>query len=183
MIYILGGWLLIGNVSLSDPSQASEIYSKVVKGNGQIASLSEATKGRFTISDDVSILQTLLKFTRFTELRVRCFKPWHGRTFHGILKGDSLMNKMFRIKATEGLCGSHGKEKVRLLAGDTSIIGARACENQRTGYLADRSFYNHLFYVDSVSNVAISSNTRFECDDIYYFGGFKTSGDWQFYVR
>ena len=169
-------------MSLSDPSQATEMLNTVVKGNGQIASLSEATKGRFLISEDVSVLRKLLEFTSFAELRLRCFKPSHGRTFHGIFNGESLMKKMFELQNTYGLCGSNGNKEVRIMADDTSIIGASTCDRICIGYGTNPSFYDHLIWVNGVGSMVLKEN-RFECDDFFLNDGFKMTGDWQFYVR
>ena len=167
-------------MSISDPSQATEMFNTVVNGNGQITSLSEATKGRFLISEDVSVLQTLLKFAGFTELRVRCFKPWHGRTFHGIFKGESLMKKMFQLESTSGLCSSNGNKEIRMMADDNSLFRESTCENLHIGYGTNPPFYRFMLFVFATAHVSLYN---MECDDWTNNDGFTTSGDWQFYVR
>ena len=73
-------------------SKATEMYDTVVKGNGQLSSLSEAPGGRFLLSS--ALLGTLSEYTGFKELRVRCFKPWHGRTMHVVMKGDYVLKSL-----------------------------------------------------------------------------------------
>ena len=177
-----GGWLLIGNMSFSDTSQVPEMFNNVVNGNGQISSLSEATKGRFLISDEFEILRTLFEYTGFKELRIRCFKPWHGRTIHSIMKGDWVVKRMSEGEHSYGLCASNGKE-VRFLHDDTSLMKTFDCASFRTGSPNMNKLYANTFWINAETHVMLVSQNRFDCDDHPHEEGYQLTGNWQFHVR
>ena len=170
-------------MSFSDPSQVSEMSNNVVKGNGQISSLSEATKGRFFISDEFETLRTLFEYTGFNELRIRCFKPWHGRTVHSIMKGDWVVSRMLEGNHYYGMCASDGKE-VRFLHDDTSLMKTSDCTSIRTGWSSSLNrLYQNSLWVYGKYHVLFQNEDRFECDDKFNNEGSQFPGNWQFYVR
>ena len=176
-----GGWLLIGNLTISDPTKGTEITNNVLQDDhGQISSLSEATGGRFLISQNLLVLQTLHEYTDFKELRIRCYKPWHGRTVHAILKGDGIMQKILTQKSKSGICDPG---EIRFLEDDTSKLKTENCNNLIIGYPGyTLPLYDHVFASFSELHVVLTSS-RLECDDFDVETGYRTSGTWQFYVR
>ena len=142
---ILGGWLLFGNLTFEDSSLATELYDTVVNGDCQISSLSEAPGGRFLLIS--ALFGTLSEYTGFKEVRVRCFKPWHGRTAHFVMKGEYLKKTLFQSAHTVGICGH---DAIRFLPDDNSVSRSVACNNLKSGYGGWPNIYNHLLYSPNI---------------------------------
>ena len=176
-----GGWLLIGNLTISDPTKGTEITNNVLQDDhGQISSLSEATGGRFLISQNLLVLQTLHEYTDFKELRIRCYKPWHGRTVHAILKGDGIMQKILKRKSKSGICNPG---EIRFLEDDTSKMKTETCNNLLIGFVGHTlPLYDHVLASLSHLHVVLTSS-RLDCNDIDSELGHTKQGTWQFYVR
>ena len=164
-------------MTVEDSSQATELYDTVVASDGKISALSKTPGGRFLLSNEN--LRTMSEYTEFKELRVRCFKPCHGRTAHIVLKGDYLMKYIFQGVVTRPITGPN--EKLRFLSDDNSI----ASNNNNAancGVLNWGGIYNHLLWSHNLFHFQLIKD-RFECDDYFLSNGFKNSGDWQYYVR
>ena len=121
-----------------------------------------------------SLVVTLAKYTEFKELRIRCFKQWHGRTVSAILKAEYLIKKLPKL----GLCG-----EIRFLPDDTSYLGSGNCAEMRTGYTVnDFGIDNHVLYLIH-KLVTLNKKSRFECDDHYQLYGYTRNGSWIYFVR
>ena len=177
-----GGWTLIGNMTFEDSSKTTEMYNTVVKGNGQLSSLSEAPGGRFLLNS--TLLGTLSEYTGFKELRIRCFKPWHGRTVHVVMKGDYVLKALTQSTVTHGLCGDG---QLRFLSDDNSVLSLADCQSINCGWVQSAvGIYDHLLYFengDLMSFVHVNNADRMECDDRIFNSGFEQAGSWTFYVR
>ena len=170
---------MFGNLTFNDPSQASDVFTNVVEGDGQISSLAEATGGRFLLNS--ALIGKLAQYTGFKELRVRCFKPWHGRTVDLVMRGDFLMKMLTQSTPKNGLCGEN---EVRFLPDDTSALSTGNCAHLRSGYnTAHVGVYNHLLWVYYGPHLHLYLSTRMECDDRDNDSGFKINGSWTYYVR
>ena len=119
------------------------MFDTVVAGQGQeISSLAEATGGRFLLNH--GLIGTLANYTGFKELRVRCSKPWHGRTEDVVLKGEYLLKALTQFAPKHGFCGQN---EIRFLSEDTSTLSTTDCTRLRTGLTADHfGVYDHLLY-------------------------------------
>ena len=166
-------------MTFNDPSEANVLFDNVVKGDGQISHLAEATGGRFLLNN--ALVGTLANYIGFKELRIRCFKPWHGRTVSAILKGEYLMKMLTQSTPKHGLCGDN---EVRFLPDDTSIISSQDCANVWSGYDTNHvGLYDHLLLVYGTRHIHLHSKTRFECDDHVYNSDFTLNGSWTYFVR
>ena len=169
---------MVGNLTFEDPAKAPEISNEIFKSdNGRISDVSKARQGRFLLHS--SQYRTLADHTGFNELRVRCFKPWHGRTGHFIIKGDYMTRIVLQSTKVIGMCEDNG---VRFLEDDISIIKTRHCSQWRSKYHPNTPLYDHLFWVGG-SPVYLLRHARFECDDWGAQQGFTQTGSWQFFVR
>ena len=165
---------MIGNLTFDDPSEANDLFDNVVTGDGQISNLAEATKGRFLLNN--ALVGTLAKYTGFKELRIRCFKPWHGRTVSVILKAEYLI----KMLPKHGLCGDN---EIRFLLDDTSYLSSVNCAQMKTGYNVNSfGLYNHILYMYH-AHVNLHVKSRFECDDYIQQSGFTLNGSWIYFVR
>ena len=169
-------------MTVEDSSQATELYNTVVAGDGQISSLSKTPGGRFVLSS--ALIGTLSAYTGFKELRVRCFKPWHGRTAHFIMKGDYLMKALMQSTTTNtGLCGDG---EMRFLSDDNSVTRSSGCSRFGCGLNQEEvGLYDHLIWDHEAHKFAYQLRSdRFECDDnINTQAGSTQAGNWQYYVR
>lgn len=98
-------------MELDDPAEGSNRHSNVLN------TIANATGGRFLLNS--ALMKTLVKYRGFKELRVRYFKPWHGRTVDVDMKGDYLMKALIQSIQKHGLCGYN---EIRFLLADTSAI-------------------------------------------------------------
>ena len=157
------------------------MFNTVVQGNGQLSSLSKAPVGRFLLSS--ALLGTLAEYTGFKELRVRCFKPWHSRTVHVVMKGDYIVKALTQSIATHELCGDG---QLRFLSDDNSRISLFSCTLIHCGFSSSYvGIYNHLLFSSGppYSHVQFREASRMECDDKGSENGFKSAGSWNYYVR
>ena len=144
---------------------------------GPITSLAQATGGRFALG--IEYLETLFSHTGFTELRLRCFKPWHGRTAHFVVSGDYLAKALFQSIVTHGSC-----DPVRFLADDNSVFGSVTCDRYKLGFNNQNVGLYYLFICDSHHNFGFQlALNSFECDDRVTQAGSSQAGTWQYYVR
>ena len=151
-------------------------------GKGQISDLGEAPRGRFLISDQGSVLSSLLNYTGgFREVRVKCTKTWHGRVVHAVLKGDYVLKALIENTPKYGLCESD----LRFLHDDTSLMKDLDCTHLNIGYNT-ASLYDHLLYGNNrhVLLGAGDGGDRFECDDKKWDGtGYTDVGSWTYFIR
>ena len=164
-------------MTFEDSSLVKELYDTVVNGNGQISSLSEAPGGRFLLSS--ALLGRLSEYTGFKEVRVRCFKPWHGRTAHFVMKGEYLMKALFQSAHIGGICGH---DAIRFLPDDNSVAGSLQCTLLKSGYGGSLNIYSNLLWATDTMVFHLVQN-RFECDDYILQSGFQQAGTWQYYIR
>ena len=170
---------MFGNLTFNDPSQASDLFTNVVEGDGQISSLAEATGGRFLLNS--ALIGTLAEYTGFKELRVRCFKPWHGRTVDIVMKGDFLMKMLTQFTPKNGLCGDN---EISFLPDDTSNLSSGNCAHLRSGFSMEHvGVYDHLLFKIHEQHLHLFGSRRMECDDQYIDAGFNINGSWTYYVR
>ena len=172
---------MIGNLTFDDPSEKTKMYTDVVIGNGQISNLGEAPGGRFLISNQDSVLSSLLNYTGgIKELRIRCTKSWHDRVVDVVITEDYL-KAVIEKTYINGLC--EGGE-LRFLPDDTSLLKNVDCVLLNVAYGSSTSLYNHLLFGNNRYVSLIEESNRFECDDAGPEGGdFTVAGSWTYFVR
>eukprot|EP00111_Clytia_hemisphaerica_P019709 TCONS_00058171-protein len=164
-----GGWLAIGKIVFDDVSLQSYLGNEVINKPGKISQLQNVQSGQFLL--ETTALSTLQQYIGFTEFRIKCFKPGHGRTLSVVLSGIQIMSYLLDPLNTvyTGHCGAS-----RFLPDDSSVIGATNCQHTKTGYVGHTEIYSLPFYI-AYHDVWLY---HFRCDD--YSG---TLGTWEFYLR
>ncbi|XP_066918516.1 uncharacterized protein [Clytia hemisphaerica] len=182
-----GGWMAIVNITFDDNSLLANAIA-VLEKPSLLNQLNNIQSGRFLLASDE--LKKLFTNGGYTELRVKCFKPYHGRTLHAAITGTKSLTYLRGkgvVRGDGGHCqGSHCGlcGEVRFLADDTSIMGQRNCSQLGMGMEITTSLYDHAFFVWgerhwSFLNKHEDGFVRFECDDF----SADFNGEWMVYVR
>eukprot|EP00111_Clytia_hemisphaerica_P022968 TCONS_00067604-protein len=98
-----GGWLAVGNVTLTSANQVAGMLTSINTGY-RISKLNQIQNGKFMLSN--SDIRSLFKNRGYTEVRVKCFKPYHGRTLHVKFSGNVVYKWLVNRERTLGVCGS-----------------------------------------------------------------------------
>ena len=166
----------MSNLKIDDSTNVNELDFSY---NGELEDISKSTTGNFLLKP--SLYKALIHSIGMTELRIFCYKPWHGRTM------DAVFNLKDEI-VVEGIIGVTSRDtnfcsprKVRFLPDDTSLISGVPCEQQKLTKRAT-SLYDHFYYVSYLHHLILRSS-RQECDDYELNNNFNSKGDWRFYVR
>ena len=124
---------MTGNISFTQDSEASNKYRGVVT-SFDVSRIGEVTGGSFILAQQSFInLHTALQFT---EIRMRCFKPYHGRTI------DVVIPYNFILPILVTGAKSYIDDTSRFLPDDTSKIKPARQLIQVYG------LYNHAIYVE-----------------------------------
>ena len=127
---------------------------------------------------DPNALQNLFNEEGFSELRIKCYKLWHGRTLHVVLSGDKIHQWVDKKQHYYGVCGD-----VRFLSDDNSQISHMPCQRYRIGY-SIYLYYRFTFWIHSTTHVGFDKNgNRCDCDDKIVDSNYERIGEWQFYIR
>ncbi|XP_057308781.1 uncharacterized protein LOC130647075 isoform X1 [Hydractinia symbiolongicarpus] len=180
---LLGGWTRIGK-AVQDGSlpDKSFIGSEI---SGGIASLRKTNQFLLTPSG----FKELRDIISFTQLRVYCHKPSHGRTIHIVTvnnyRGYDVLDYLSGLTDTQpASCGSYIR-----VNNDKSILASTCGMWGETGLWGSLDsdqlirLYDHFFYISYKAHINLKGGGRLECDDFYGYPGFSTTGVWQFFVR
>ena len=169
-----GGWLAVANITFEDPSD----ITPVLDNPSHLSQLQNIQSGRVLLHHD--LLQSLFVNNGYTELRIKCYKPWHGRTLHTILHGDKIDKYIKKESTYNGICGN-----VRFLPDDNSVMSTANCEDLRMGHsYYGHKYYNHVIFEYGVGQVILhKADSRYECDDWEQNAGYQEPGNWLFYIR
>lgn len=178
-----GGWMLIGNLTITADNISltpfDYYYLQSPEGDN-FKGLSSAINGAYFLNlNKFRMLQT---YTKFSEVRIYCYKEWHGRNIHGIIKasGDEILY-LSGEKSRTYFYNCQGT--FEFLSTDTSIIQHADCGQISLG----SNLYLEIVWQHSLSHIRSTvgnGNARFECDD--YFAsdsGFNSKGTWRYFVR
>ncbi|XP_066929606.1 uncharacterized protein [Clytia hemisphaerica] len=171
-----GGWLQITNIKFDDANKIDSIYTNHIAQPSPITDLQNAPNSQFML--DPLALQRLFNDEGYSELRIKCYKPWHGRTLDVVLYGEKIHKYVNSEAWTVGGC-----DAVRFLPGDNSSMFLSPCADYRIGS-GEYLFYQFPFWVFADNHVTISKPlARYECDDYKNWNGYSPIGNWQFYIR
>ena len=122
---------------------------------------------------------------KFKEVRLYCYKPYHGRTIHTVVKSQAVINAYTTINTNGQIIYMEKQQDYRLLADDTSRIGKESRITVGYQNVADYGLYNHGYYIVSKGHFQIYDSDRMECDDnSYVLNEFeKYAGTWQVFIR
>ena len=164
---------MVGGISFTDDSEAATVYNNYVKEKGQIKDLHKAAEGKFILeSQSFAVLRD---YTQYSEIRLFCYKPSHGRTVDiAITLDDQIYNFIQGVASTFNYCG----KSYRKLEDDNSLLSNTPCneiishwEHLWAGIEGAIMFKGNQYHI-------LIKNSRMECDD------FMTSpGQWTYYVR
>lgn len=118
---------------------------------------------------------------KFKEVRLYCYKPYHGKTIHTIIKSQQAINAYTTINTNGNIIYMKKHQDYRLLADDTSSIGIQSGITVGKENLADYGLYNHGYYITSIGHFQIYEPDRMQCDDTMYLE--KYAGTWQVFIR
>ena len=113
----------------------------------------------------------------FTEIRLVCTKPWHGRQIDIVLM-EPLVDELMIASAAQRIL-VRGTD-YRPLQGDNSNMMSTSQDIIKVdrGYL-----YKYPIYVHDTFHVSIFDDNRMECDDYFGDPGFSSVGNWQYFIR
>ena len=124
----------------------------------------------------------------FTEYRVYCTKPYHGRINHAKFSNtNSSSLPLFNYTTEESysvpppnLCNA-----LVYMEDDNSKTRYLSCNDLRTSQsLLKYRLYKDIWFVNTETYVNVINNSQMECDDdAYTSSGFTNYGTWMFYVR
>ena len=119
----------------------------------------------------------------FTEYRIFCTKPYHGRTHHAKFSNTNSVS-MFNYTIGEShyrpsdLCNG-----LQYMSDDTSKTRTLPCQSLRPSWRnLNRRLYDFPWYVLSKTGITVWNNFRMDCDDDFV-RGYKDYGTWLFYVK
>ncbi|XP_066919733.1 uncharacterized protein [Clytia hemisphaerica] len=175
-----GGWLQITNIKFDNTNKIDSIYTNHIAQPSSIADLQNVPNSQFML--DPLALQSLFNEEGYSELRIKCYKPWHSRTLDVVLYGEKIHKYVNREASTVGGC-----DAVRFLPDDNSSISLSPCADYRIG-AGVSFFYQFPIWIWARGHVAIAkTNARYECDDIFSENNFdpqqRNLGYWYFYIR
>ena len=155
------------------------LFNRIQHGY-QTSQLQNISNGHFMLSTPE--VKQLFLTGGYTEVRVKCHKPSHGRTLHIILKGEKVLKWMRRERKSESPCDG----EIEYLTDDQSVMAMQPCANIRIGAGIKSTYYNHLLWVPGKTHILFinsTAKTRVECDDFHNQGTYQVPGYWYFYIR
>ena len=126
-------------------------------------------------------VRDLFKTKGYTEIRVKCYKNYQGKTLHVVMSGDKVTNFLGNDIKSVGLCGH-----LRFLAGDTSSASSWNCNSLSIGYAhhTNAPYYSNLIMSNNIHINFEKGSGRYECDDNTWGQNPKqVAGTWEFYIR
>ena len=174
----LGGWLQIGRfVTSTENDRGPQFYSN------QLSDLHKAGTSNFLLNGKK--FSDLKSFIGFTEYRVYCTKPYHGRINHAKFtnatsEGRSLFNYVTErsYKEPSNIC-----KALEYMDDDSSRTKTLPCRLLKPRYnkFIDDRLYDNIWYGNGDSYLNIV--TYLYCDDNNFESGFSKYGTWLYYVR
>ena len=182
--YFAGGWLLVSNVVVDDPS-SRELWIE-----SSYREISNCHSNRTMFITEIA-MKELRTYLSFTQLRFHCSKQ-KGRTFHVTTAANSTGEAVVQYfsKQTDArplACGSFNRMK------DDNSRTAGLCnqwKDQRWSIpsLREGRLNDHANYVSHLHHwVLTPGGSRWECDDFNYknreFFGLSSGDFWKVFVR
>ena len=175
--FISGGWLLVSNVVIDNPS------SRQFSVESSYCGISNYHNNTMFLT--TSAMKELRTHLSFTQLRFHCSKQ-QGRTFHVITSANSSGEAVVQFFSNQrnvrpDACGSF----VRMKNDNSRLAGAcKQWTDQKWGQLqADEDrLYDHAAYVSGTYHWLLTpGGSRWECDDLSV--GVSSGDFWKVFVR
>ena len=173
-IIFKGGWLMVGNLSTTKQGESVAVDGELKYGQ-KVAELEKAVNGQFLFT--ASQYALLREYTQFSEIRLFCHKPSHGRTVDvAITVDDQIYNYLLDKKSSFGYCD----KTYRPLPADNSLVSRLPCEElSATSY--GYSITGAIFFKRPLNYIIFDADfPRFDCDDQL---ADDLPGEWRYYVR
>ena len=141
-----------------------------------------ATKDFLLDGNTFSNLKSLIGFT---EYRVFCHKPYHGRTNHAkFSSSNAYSSPLFNYATTGGsIKPSNLCNALVYMPDDNSLAKTLDCTSLKPATVGlDQRLYHFIWYISGKTHVTAWSNSRMDCDD-YSESGYNNYGTWLFYVK
>lgn len=163
---------MVGNISLTSNDPTNEYQNNVATKQGEIAELNTVSTGKYLLKR--SSFEELRTRTKYTEIRLKCHKPSHGRTVDLAITLDTLIYDFIRGQGSIfNYCGITFKK----LDDDTSNMLKNPCYLLYSSTTFDAGIETAIIYVSPFYHILLSSS-RIECDD-----SVSSPGLWAYYVR
>ena len=163
------GWLLFTNITITDSATEAAAY-QAVQNPSNISQLYNVQSGNFYLSREA--MHQLYRGGNYNELRMSCYKPYHGRTLDAVVYGAEYIDLLFDRLTKTGMCGT-----VQFLPGDTSFTQSHcSCGDLKFGGM-------HYLYCSGLYHIVIGESNRFLCDDQYDDDNFNSNGYWLLYLQ
>ena len=179
---------MFGHATVEKESEAEEVYYTKIQSD-DYSRLSNVVGGRYLLSTNgINQLSTAYNFT---QIRIRCSKPYHGRTLDIVTtttsKGTFARDWLLR-RRSEYLkppsCGSYER-----LPQDTSYLGGH-CEDWEDSAKDGVWNYNHLYYYPMEAfdgnvwhEVSLLGDRYDWCDDDDDHPHYSNVGKWSYFIR
>ena len=163
---------MVGNISLTSNNPTNEYQNNVATKRGEIAELNTVSTGKYLLKR--SSFEELRTHTQYTEIRLKCHKPSHGRTVDLAITLDTLVYNFIRGQGSVfNYCGRTFKK----LDDDTSNMLRNPCSSLYSSTTYGTGIETAIIYVSSRYHILLSGS-RIECDDYV-----TSPGLWAYYVR
>ena len=91
--FITGGWTMVGSAVVAKESEAEGVHYKTIRSD-DYTMLQNVTTGKFLLSTNgLNSLYNDRNFN-FTEVRMECIKPYHGRRLHLKTNGSEVRQRL-----------------------------------------------------------------------------------------
>ena len=136
----------------------------------------------YLLSGDV--LSSLRSIIGFSEVRVYCTKPYHGRINHAKFSTAATAGQVLFDYAVSSssipvdLCNA-----LQYMPDDSSVTKVQPCSSLRSSSTStNQRLYNFIWYVNAKTHITVMSSSRMDCDD-YSNAAYNNFGTWLFHVR
>ena len=182
-----GGWTLVSNVTGKSKSPLAAVLP---------SSLNNLLEGKENIFLSVTALKELWSMIKFSQIRWKCFKNFHGRTIDIATSttdnGKNVFNYFLGDTDTQP---SVTQDSFVKLPEDTSSMSVTPTAEwgefnalgkwghpsvAKENRLIDHPFFKRLFYHWNLG-IGLAAANRWECDD--YLTAVSTNDYWQLFVR
>ena len=138
----------------------------------------------YLLSGDV--LNSLRLKIGFSEIRIYCTKPYHGRINHAKFSNTTTALFNYAVDFSSSSFPPNLCNALQYMPDDNSVTKAQPCSSlSGTPSYTNQRLYNHIWHVvGGSSQIAVWTPLRMECDDpgdnVAEYNNF---GTWLFHVR
>ena len=135
--------------------------------------------GAFALSEQT--LSTIR--TTFSEIRMKCSKPYHGRTIDIAINNAQVIDSLFLNSTSAEQQQICQNTDFYLLQADNSHIGQVSCPFSGLPNFVTAKLYNHGYFTYHTQHFHIYQPDRMDCDDFPRDHHRPYVGNWQYFIR